>query len=197
MARLHAAPAEPRTAPASRAAVGRVAAPGAPAPGTRAAAPSRTPGIARAAAAPMSVRDAAPEPPLSARMPAIARTAAPGGFAAAIARSGLGAASSDGGSSTVTFGAPAQDGIPEYVPFSTAPVTVSRSPAEAAPAPEVAAAPEPSSATATATPAPPPAPAATDGAGGDNEKLFDDLFDRLKRELLLEQEQLGQAFHEP
>jgi hypothetical protein len=152
----------------------------------------------------MQIRDGAPEPPLSAPMPGIARAAAPsaaapGGFAAAIARSGLGAASSDGGSSTITFGAPAQDGVPEYVPFSTAPVTVSRAPAEAAPgaAPEPAPAPEPSSSTATATPAPPPAPAATDGAGADSEKLFEDLYDRLKRELLLEQEQLGQAFHEP
>ncbi len=102
-----------------------------------------------------------------------------------------------GGSSTVTFGAPAQDGIPEYVPFSTAPVTVSRSPAEAAPEPEAAAAPEPASATATATPGAAAHPGGDGDAGADNEKLFDDLYDRLKRELLLEQEQLGQAFHEP
>ena len=95
----------------------------------------------------------------------------------------------------MTFGAPAQDGVPEYVPFSTAPVTVSREELPAAPEPAAEAA--PSSATATATPAPPPTPAATDGAGADSEKLFEDLYDRLKRELLLEQEQLGQAFHEP
>jgi hypothetical protein len=73
---------------------------------------------------------------------------------------------------------------------------VSREIPDAAPA--AAPEPEPSpAATATATPAPPPAPAATNGAGGDSEKLFEDLYDRLKRELLLEQEQLGQAFHEP
>ena len=43
-----------------------------------------------------------------------------------------------------------------------------------------------------------PAPAAAPPApaGGDPEKLFEDLYDRLKRELLLEQEQLGQAFRE-
>jgi hypothetical protein len=138
------------------------------------------------------VRDAAPEPPLSSPSPA---ASAPGGFASAIARSGLGAASTEGGSSTVTFGAPAQDGIPEYVPFSTAPVTVSRE--EAAPEPAPAEAP---AATATATaapPAPPAAPPAPGSPGGaDSEKLFEDLYDRLKRELLLEQEQLGQAFRE-
>jgi hypothetical protein len=39
------------------------------------------------------------------------------------------------------------------------------------------------------------APAAA--PAGDPEMLFEDLYDRLKRELLLEQEQLGQAFREP
>jgi len=47
-------------------------------------------------------------------------------------------------------------------------------------------------------PAPPPAvPAAAAPAGADPEQAFEDLYDRLKRELLLEQEQLGQAFREP
>jgi hypothetical protein len=119
--------------------------------------------------------------------------APPAGFASTIARSGLGAASTDGGSSTITFGTPAQDGVPEYVPFSTAPVTVSRAEQEAS-APEPA--PEESSAT-TATAAPPAPPAAPPAAAaGDPETLFEDLYDRLKRELLLEQEQLGQAFRE-
>jgi len=88
----------------------------------------------------------------------------------------------------------------EYVPFSTAPMTVSRDAADPGPAPEPDPEPAPS-ATATAAPpaTPAPAPAAPSGTsgGGDPEKLFEDLYDRLKRELLLEQEQLGQAFREP
>jgi hypothetical protein len=148
----------------------------------------------------MQVRDAAPAPALSSPMPQAPAPAAsspaplgppaPGGFASAIARSGLGAASTEGDVAALTFGAPAQDGVPAYVPFSTAPITVSRE--EAAPAPEPAPA-----ATATATEsAPAPAAAPAGATGGDPEKLFEDLYDRLKRELLLEQEQLGQAFRE-
>jgi hypothetical protein len=41
-------------------------------------------------------------------------------------------------------------------------------------------------------------PAGTRGSGaGDADKQFEELYDRLKRELLIEQEQLGQLFHEP
>ena len=38
--------------------------------------------------------------------------------------------------------------------------------------------------------------AASSGAGA-ADKAFEELYDRLKRELLIEQEQLGQLFHEP
>jgi hypothetical protein len=65
----------------------------------------------------MAVRDAAPAAPVSAP-PVLA------GFPGAIARAGLGAVDTGGGSASVTFPSP---GGPEYVPFSTAPMTVSRS----------------------------------------------------------------------
>jgi hypothetical protein len=100
--------------------------------------------------------------------------------------------------SSVTFGTPAQDGIPAYVPFSTAPITVSRdeSPPAAEPAAEPAPA-EPAAATATAAPPPTPAPAAAGAAGGgDPDKLFEDLYDRLRQQILFEKEQLGDAFRE-
>jgi hypothetical protein len=40
-------------------------------------------------------------------------------------------------------------------------------------------------------------PGAPSGGAGDADKQFEELYDRLKRELLIEQEQLGQLFHEP
>ena len=40
-------------------------------------------------------------------------------------------------------------------------------------------------------------PGAPSGGGGDADKQFEELYDRLKRELMIEQEQLGQLFHEP
>jgi len=40
-------------------------------------------------------------------------------------------------------------------------------------------------------------PGAPRGGAGDPDKAFEELYDRLKRELLIEQEQLGQLFHEP
>jgi hypothetical protein len=40
-------------------------------------------------------------------------------------------------------------------------------------------------------------PGAKSGAAGDADKTFEELYDRLKRELLIEQEQRGQLFHEP
>jgi hypothetical protein len=85
-------------------------------------------------------------------------------------------------------------GIPEYIPFSTAPITVSRevATADAAPATPTA---TPAGPAADATP-PPPAPAAKDAALADDE-AFERMLARLKRELLAEQEQLGQAFQEP
>jgi hypothetical protein len=135
----------------------------------------------------VAVHDGAPEPPVSST-PVVA------GFPAAIARAGLGTVSGgEEGTQTVTFG------VPQYVPFSTAPMTVSRDAADPGPAPEPD--PEPAPSTATAAPPATPAPAAAAPAGtsggGDPEKLFEDFYDRLKRELLLEQEQLGQAFREP
>ncbi len=39
-------------------------------------------------------------------------------------------------------------------------------------------------------------PGAPSSGAGNADKAFEDLYDRLKRELLLEQEQLGQLFHE-
>ena len=38
---------------------------------------------------------------------------------------------------------------------------------------------------------------AKDSGAGDADKPFEELYDRLKRELMIEQEQLGQLFHEP
>jgi hypothetical protein len=40
-------------------------------------------------------------------------------------------------------------------------------------------------------------PGAGGGGAGDAEKTFEELYDRLKRELMIEQEQRGQLFHEP
>jgi hypothetical protein len=150
----------------------------------------------------MSVRDAAPPPPVSS-------TPVLGGFPAAIARAGLGSVAGSGGSSTVTFGAPT-----EYVPFSTAPITVSRSiwdqaqsavtdyaqdRAEGALSEAREAVTE--RASSALDEAHQRAQAALGGAkggsGGDADKQFEELYDRLKRELLIEQEQLGQLFHEP
>jgi hypothetical protein len=43
-----------------------------------------------------------------------------------------------------------------------------------------------------------PLPGAAPSSGaGDADKQFEELYDRLKRELMIEQEQLGQLFHEP
>jgi hypothetical protein len=172
----------------------------------------------------MAVRDGQPHAPVSST-PAIA------GFPASIARAGLGAVASGGGSSTVTFGTP--DGVPEYVPFSTTPVTVSRWPdlpdvggmaqdamsgarerAEGALSDagsavrgraEGALDDVRSAATQRASSAIDSAAAAAKGMlpGGadqgapDPDKAFEELYDRLKRELLIEQEQLGQLFREP
>ena len=38
---------------------------------------------------------------------------------------------------------------------------------------------------------------AKSSGAGDADKQFEELYDRLKRELMIEQEQLGQLFHEP
>jgi hypothetical protein len=121
------------------------------------------------------------------------------GFPAAIARAGLGAVDAGDGSSTVTFPAPGGSGIPEYVPFSTEPMTVSRSLLDQAAgyaqeAVSDAGAALREGATDAATNALPSAPSS---GAGDADKQFEELYDRLKRELLIEQEQLGQLFHEP
>ncbi len=153
----------------------------------------------------MTVRDGAPQAPVSAT-PVLAA------FPSAIARAGLGAVAGGGDSATVTFPAPG-GGIPEYVPFSTAPVTVSRSlwdqaesaargavsdagaavqeRAQDAVADAGAAVRERAGAAVDAVTG-----AASSGAGA-ADKAFEELYDRLKRELLIEQEQLGQLFHEP
>jgi len=194
----------------------------------------------------MTVRDVAPTAPTA------------GGFASTVARTGLGAVEEDGGTSTITFPSPA--GVPEYVPFSTAPVTVSRSlwddaagaassyassaasqvrstassyadqardraagvidDASAAAGDYASGALDQAQAAATGyadqaqsavTGALGQAQAAATGAleqargalpaalanPGAAEKQFEELYDRLKRELMIEQEQLGQLFHEP
>jgi hypothetical protein len=150
----------------------------------------------------MAVRDAAPPPPVSST-PVLA------GFPAAIARAGLGAVDGGGGASTVTF--PSPPGAPEYVPFSTAPITVSRSfwdqaqsavtdyAQDAASDAREAVTERASSALDTAHDAAQAAltGGAKSGGAGDADKQFEELYDRLKRELLIEQEQLGQLFHEP
>ena len=164
----------------------------------------------------MTVRDGAPQAPVSAT-PVLAA------FPSALARAGLGAVAAGGESATVSFPAPGA-GIPEYVPFSTAPVTVSRSLWDQA---EGAARGAVSDAGAAVQGAVSDAGAAVQeraqdavadagaavreragaavdavtGAAGSGagaaDKAFEELYDRLKRELLIEQEQLGQLFHEP
>jgi uncharacterized protein YjbJ (UPF0337 family) len=159
----------------------------------------------------MAMRESAPAAPVS-------PTPVLGGFPAAIARAGLGAASEAAdGSSTVTFPAP---GVPEYIPFSTTPVTVSRSIFDDATAAVSGAAHEAAEglqdraegavadageavqqhAGAALDQARSAAAGAIQGAMGgaqpDIDKQFDDLLDRLKRELLIEQEQRNQNTHE-
>ena len=164
----------------------------------------------------MAVRDGAPPAPVSSA-PVVS------GFPAAIARAGLGAVDGGGGSSTITF--PGPDGVPPYVPFSTEPVTVSRfglgdiqSAATSYAQDQVgqarAAATEyaqdavgdarsalteraGSAIDAASNAAKGALGGAAGGGAGDADKAFEDLYDRLKRELMIEQEQLGQLFHEP
>jgi hypothetical protein len=158
------------------------------------------------------MRDSAPPAPVSSA-PVVA------GFAKSVARAGLGAIDPAGGSSTVTFAPPG--GVPEYVPFSTEPMTVSRSLWDDA---RGAASGIASDAISHASGAAHDAishagdavreragsaidtasqtvsehlPGAPSGGAGDADKQFEELYDRLKRELLIEQEQLGQLFHEP
>ena len=145
----------------------------------------------------MAIRDGAAPTPVS-TTPAVA------GFPTAIARAGLGAVEDGGDTSTITF--PAPGGVPEYVPFSTAPMTVSRSPWDSvsgmvenavtdyASEARSAAAEHATSALDAAAGA---ARGALPGGAGDADKQFEELYDRLKRELMIEQEQLGQLFHEP
>jgi hypothetical protein len=141
----------------------------------------------------MAVRDAAPV----------------ASFPAAIARAGLGAVDEEGdGAATVTFPAP-----------GSAPITISRSWGGLADAVQHAAGDElhhledrgaelaheatdraqhaASSAADQVRHAASQAGAVAASAAGAGDKLFEDLYDRLKRELLIEQEQLGQLFHEP
>ena len=142
----------------------------------------------------MAVRDAAPPPPAA---------STPAGFPAAIARAGLGAVDSAAGSSTVTF--PGPPGAPEYAPFSTAPISRSiwdqardaaTGYAEDAASDARAAVTERASSALDEARAALPGGAPSSGAG-DADKQFEELYDRLKRELMIEQEQLGQLFHEP
>ena len=97
-------------------------------------------------------------------------------------------------------------GIPEYVPFSTAPVTVSRSFLDQAQhGLEWMASDAVSSAQSELMDRAAPAvdavrgalPGTEGGGAGDADKTFEELYDRLKRELMIEQEQRGQLFHEP
>jgi hypothetical protein len=144
----------------------------------------------------MAVRDAAPPAPVSVP-PVLA------GFPAAIARAGLGAVDAGGGSSTVTF--PAPGGSPEHVPFSTAPMTVSRSIfddarsavtgyaedalSDAGAAVRERATEVADSATSAATGAVASAlPGASSSGAADDEEQFAKLLERLKRELTLEKE---------
>ena len=146
------------------------------------------------------------------------RSLAPASLAATVARSGLGTVDAAGDSASVTFPVPGGGGtIPEYVPFSTAPLTMSRSlwdQAESAARGAVSDAgaavrdraedavadagsalrERAGSAVESVTGA---LPGAKSSGAGDADKAFEDLYDRLKRELMNEQEQLGQLFHEP
>jgi hypothetical protein len=143
----------------------------------------------------MAIRDAGPPPPVSST-PVLA------GFPATIARAGLGAVdeTAGAGTSTVTF----------PPPFSTAPITVSRSIWDTAQSAvsdyaegavsdaREAVTDRASSLLDQAHDRAQEAIGGAKGSGsGDADKQFEELYDRLKRELLIEQEQLGQLFHEP
>jgi hypothetical protein len=161
----------------------------------------------------MELHDSAPAAPVS-QTPVIGATSA-----ARLARAlGTRAQTEPDGTQSISFptpgspaGAAADDGVPDYVPFSTAPVTVSRSPlddirssassaagglishgAEAAHGLIDEGASAASSAISGSAPAPAPAPPAA-GAGMDVDEIADTVIEKLRRELLIERELGGGA----
>lgn len=160
----------------------------------------------------MALHDSAPAAPVS-QTPVIGATSA-----ARLARAlGTRAQTEPDGTQSISFPAPGspagaapEDGIPGYVPFSTAPVTVSRSTlddirssassaagglighgAEAAHGLIDSGA---SAASSALGAAPPPAPAPpAPAAGMDVDEIADTVIDKLRRELLIERELGGGA----
>jgi hypothetical protein len=116
------------------------------------------------------------------------------------------------GTQSITFPAPGSPlgggGTPDYVPFSTAPVTVSRSPLDdigssagsaasgligrAASVDEGLIDSGAAAASSASSPAPAPAPPAA-GAGMDVDEIADTVIDKLRREMLIERELGGGA----
>jgi hypothetical protein len=163
----------------------------------------------------MAVRDAAP-PAAFSPTPVLA------GFPAAIARAGLGAVDGGGGAATVTFptpGAPitvsrSWGGLADAVQHAAgdelhhleergselahdAAGRAEHAVADATHQAEHAVSQAAGQAGQAAAKAAGAIGGAAASAAGAGDKLFEDLYDRLKRELLIEQEQLGQLFHEP
>jgi hypothetical protein len=156
----------------------------------------------------VELHDTAPPAPVS-QTPAIGGTSA-----ARLARAvGAHAETEADGTQSITFpspGTPSAAGVPDYVPFSTAPVTVSRSPldglgsqlqhaagdlvqhAEQAGEHVVDQGASALSSAASSVPHPTPAPPAP-AAGMDVDEIADTVIEKLRRELLLEQELGGGA----
>jgi hypothetical protein len=171
-------PAAPPPAPASgppptllRRIADRFRAPtGEPPPTPAIAAPRQAPRAAVTRLVSMDLQSTAPEPPIS-ETPAI-RGTNPERLARML---GTEVTHDEQGNATVT--------MPEYVPFSTAPRTVSRAETDT---------PSQGSATPASTTSSPPVDSPAPAAGDvDVDAIADTVIDKLRRELLVEREQAG------
>jgi hypothetical protein len=142
----------------------------------------------------VGLSDAPPAAPVS-QTPVIGPTSA-----ARLARAlGTYAETEADGTQSVSFpapGAPSGAGVPDYVPFSTAPVTVSSAPTGAtlSRVEDEPPSSSSSSSTASSSAAPPPSPAPpAPAAGVDVDEIADTVIDKLRREMLIERELGGGA----
>jgi pilus assembly protein FimV len=163
------------------------AAAGAPAAEEEDAPPTASSSVARSALSRprVTLQDSAPEPAIS-RTPAIAPTSAQ-----RLARAtGTGVDAEPDGTQSVSFPPPGTP--PAFVPFSTAPVTVTREVDTSATETAGATGASTGSAATSSTPAPTPPPPAA-GAGVDVDEIADTVIDKLRREMLIEHELGGGA----